>query len=103
MTLFWAVTLCGLVGTYLRFGETYCFHLQAHGVTTENNNTIIFTAVKTSNVTVYSCLILINPKDHHHHNLNLTLENDFITAYEHKKFALIYSSIMLALKFTRGL
>jgi hypothetical protein len=26
--LFWVVTPCTLVGTYTRFGETYCFHPQ---------------------------------------------------------------------------
>jgi hypothetical protein len=34
----WIVTPCGLVGTYQRFGETYCLHLQ--GVTRKKNNIV---------------------------------------------------------------
>jgi hypothetical protein len=44
---------CGLAGGYQHFGETYC----PHSITIQNNNTDIFTAVKTSNLTNYSLLL----------------------------------------------
>jgi hypothetical protein len=37
MLVFWAVTLCGLVGIYQRFKEIYCLHLQH--ITTQKTNT----------------------------------------------------------------
>jgi hypothetical protein len=48
--VFLVVTPCELMGRYQRFGGIYC-HL--HGVTSQNSNINIFTAVITSNLTVH--------------------------------------------------
>jgi hypothetical protein len=68
MLVFWAVMQCGLVGSYQRFGETYCLIFRAEfspedvspkrwylpaspqGVTTQKTNINTFTALRTSNI-----------------------------------------------------
>jgi hypothetical protein len=49
---------CDTMWRYHSFGETYCLHLQSwylpaspHGITTQNNNTDIFIAMRPSNLT----------------------------------------------------
>jgi hypothetical protein len=57
---FWVVTPCRLVGRYQSFGETYCLHLR-NGIylrihtasQPKKNNVVIFTAVRTSNLTLH--------------------------------------------------
>jgi hypothetical protein len=57
--LFGAVTPRGIVGGYQNFGETYRLHLQGWwcylpasllGITIQNNNTVFFTTVRTSDI-----------------------------------------------------
>jgi hypothetical protein len=58
MLLFWVATPCRLVGRYLRLGRNMLspssgIYLPAslHGVTTKDNDIVILTAVRTSNIT----------------------------------------------------
>jgi ankyrin repeat protein len=89
---------CRLIGKYQHFEESWYLPTSLHSVTTWNNDIVIFTAVRTSNLTVFTysshvvpnvnCIIFsfsdLNIKDHAGNTpLHVAVGNESVEAVDY--------------------